>query len=286
MTAPSPPLHLPFSRGPLALAAALGLAACGSPEPRAAAQAGPIGAGAPADAKAEPPAPSAAPDDPAKPTAPAASASRPRRGPLAATDEGDLGRLPEGVGVPVGSRAPAVSVSDSDGKPVQLASLYPKGPTLLIFYRGGWCPFCNAQIHDLTQAYPELKDRGVTPVAISVDRAEEANRTRATYTIPFPVLSDPDLVAHRAFSVLQPLEPAYVAKIKALGMDVEASSGRSHHTVAIPSVFLVDREGVVRWAHADPNYKVRPSPQQLLSVIDRVFGAEGAPPAGAAPAPG
>lgn len=180
-----------------------------------------------------------------------------------------LGTLPDGVGVAVGERAPEVSAVDAfETTEVALADLWSAGDVLVVFYRGGWCPFCNHQLHTLTEAYEEFQRRGVTLVAISVDEPESGARTRASWEIPFPVLSDPDLVAHRAFRVLEPLDDAMVERLLGHGMDVEASSGRTHHTIAVPALFLVDQEGVVRWSHADRDYRTRPSPQQIIEAID------------------
>lgn len=83
------------------------------------------------------------------------------------TPDATLGTLPPDLGVPVGQKAPVAVVHDADGNEVALSALIAKGPVLLVFYRGGWCPFCNFQIRELTAAYPELQKRGVTPVAIS-----------------------------------------------------------------------------------------------------------------------
>jgi peroxiredoxin len=120
----------------------------------------------------------------------------------------------------------------------------------------------------LTAAYPKFQERGILPVAISVDRIEEAAKTQATYTIPFPVLSDPDLAAHSAFRVIHQADESEVARLKGFGIDLENSSGRTHHMIAIPSLFIIDRDGIARWAHADADYKVRPSTDQILQVLD------------------
>jgi peroxiredoxin len=187
---------------------------------------------------------------------------------FAATPAPRLGTLPPNIGVPVGQPAPDVTAPDAKGRDVRLGDLIKKGPILVMFYRGGWCPYCNFEIHELSQAYPEYQKRGVTPVAISVDKQDEAAKTEATYTIPFPILSDPDLAAHKAFQVLHQADDAEVAKLKSFGLDIEESSGRTHHTFAIPALFLIDKGGVVRWAHADPDYKVRPRTSQILAAID------------------
>ena len=188
-----------------------------------------------------------------------------------------VGSLPQGLGIAVGERAPDAAVEDADGRPVQLGALLENGPVMLLFYRGGWCPYCNFQIHEIMEALPEYQRRGVTPVAISVDRPQEAASTRADYDIPFPVLSDPELVAHRAFRVTHQADEAEVERLRGFGIDIERASGRDHHVIAVPSVFLIGSDGVVRWAHAESDYRVRPSNEQILAAIDAV-GLEGEPP--------
>jgi peroxiredoxin len=126
------------------------------------------------------------------------------------------------------------------------------------------------ELESRSKANPEFEKRGVTPLLVSVDRQSEASKTQASYSIPFPVLSDPDLAAHRAFRVLQQVDAATAERYKEMGIDLENSSGRKHHTIAVPSIFLIDEKGIVRWAHADRDYKLRPSTEQLLAAIDRV----------------
>lgn len=127
--------------------------------------------------------------------------------------------------------------------------------------------YCNTQIHQLTQAYPEFQKHGIQLVAISVDKADESAKTKALYTIPFPILSDPDLDAHRAYRVMHEASQEEIDRLAGFGMDLEAVSGRQHHTIAIPSMFLLDKAGVVRWAHVDRDYKVRPSTEKLLEAV-------------------
>ncbi len=187
----------------------------------------------------------------------------------AATPETKLGTLPDGVGIAPGQSPTNAVLDDISGGRVDLAELAEKrGPLLLVFYRGGWCPYCNFEIHELAMAYPEYEKRRILPVAISVDRPSESAKTASTYSIPFPVLSDPDLRAHEAFRVVHNATDAEAAKLKSFGMDLESASGKSHHTFAIPALFVLDRSFAVRWAHADPDYKVRPRTQQILAAID------------------
>ncbi|MBI5481857.1 MAG: AhpC/TSA family protein [Deltaproteobacteria bacterium] len=200
----------------------------------------------------------------AEPTAVPAARSKPTSDASPAA----LGTLAPGTGVPVGERVPDVRAKDLEGRDVALADLYARGPVLLVFYRGGWCPFCNFQIRALPEGAGQFTARGITLAAVSVDRPDEGARTRALYALPFPVLSDPDLAFVEGFHVANRVGEAELARLKAFGMDLEASSGRQHRVIAIPSMFLIDRGGVVRWAHSDPDYKTRPSVAQILAALD------------------
>ena len=179
-----------------------------------------------------------------------------------------VGVLAPGTGIPVGQKVPDIHARDLDGKDVSLSSLYSKGPILLAFYRGGWCPYCSSENHALATAYPEYQKRGVTPVTVSVDTPDAEAKTKATYAIPFPVLSDSDATMIEAFHVVNKVDDATLAKMKGFGVDLESDSGKTHHEIAIPSLFLIDGAGVVRWAHSDPDFKVRPSTAQILAAID------------------
>ena len=202
----------------------------------------------------------------AKPDAkPAAKAAAPT---LQDTDAARIGTLAPGTGLAVGTKIPAAQGKDLAGKEVTLASLHAGGAILIVFYRGGWCPFCNAQLHSLSTAYPEFQKRGVTPVAISVDRPEVESKVKALYSIPFPVLSDETAAIIDAFHVAKTVESKELQMLKGYGVDLEKDSGHDHHKIAVPSIFLVDRAGVVRWAHSETDYKVRPSTAQLLAAID------------------
>jgi len=202
----------------------------------------------------------------ASPSAPT-SAAPPNMKDLATTPGDKLGTLAPNTGIPVGQKVPDAHGHDLDGKDVALSALYAERPILLVFYRGGWCPYCNWEIHSLTTAFQEYQKRGVTPVAVSVDTPDQEAKLKATYTIPFPVLSDSEATMIEAFHVVNQVDDATLAKMKGFGVDLEKYSGKTHHEIAIPAFFLVDRTGVVRWAHSDPDFKTRPSTAQLLGVI-------------------
>jgi len=187
---------------------------------------------------------------------------------VATTPADKLGTNENGLGLKAGASVPDFTSHSYDGKTVTLAKLLKSGPLLVIFYRGGWCPFCNYQVRQITQAYAQFQQRHVMPVLISVDQAEAAALVQQSYDIPFPVLSDPELAAHEAFNAVIELDDAHVEKYKGYGIDLEAWSGQKHHKIAAPAVVLVGKDGKVLWSHVALDFKTRPDVDQMLGVID------------------
>jgi peroxiredoxin len=219
-------------------------------------------------------APAAAEPVAAEPPAPApaveAAPAPPPPPELKATAEDRLGTSPAGFGLKVGDRAPTAALLDVTGATVKLATLYAKGPTFVIFYRGGWCPFCNAQLHSLSEAKAEFDKRGVQLVAISVDKPSEEAKTQALHGVAFPMLSDPKLVVQTAFKIVHKTGEEEQKALAGYGIDLASYSGENHKNFATPAIFFIDKRGVIRFVHVDEDYQTRPSTAQMLAIADRL----------------
>lgn len=190
---------------------------------------------------------------------------------LSITSESTLGTNEPGIGLAVNSKINDFTVRTINDQPVKLTTLLKdNGNLLVVFYRGGWCPYCNVQVRQLSVAYKEFSQRQVTPVLISADKPDAASLIDNKYDIPFPVLSDPDLKAHKAFNVVFRLPDELVPVYKEYGIELADWSGKDHQAFAVASAFLVDQSGVVLWSHSSTDYKTRPSVKQLLKIIDDI----------------
>lgn len=188
---------------------------------------------------------------------------------MPAPAESALGVRDGNAGLAPGEPVPSFEARTHQGDVISRDSLLAMNkPLLVIFYRGGWCPYCNLQIRQLSEAYAQFAERNVELVLISADKVDAAATAQRQYEIPFPVISDPALVAHEAFRVVMTLTPELYEAYKGYGIDVETWSGQTHHKFALSSAFLVNSQGVVRWAHVSEDYKRRPSVAQLLAVVD------------------
>ena len=166
----------------------------------------------------------------------------------------------------VGETIPPVTVRAVDGRPVDLRQAVAAKPTVLVFYRGGWCPYCNRHLAELGQLEPQLTELGYQILAISPDRPEELAKSVDTQELTYVLLSDSSMSAARAFGLAFRMDGALVETYKNdYGIDLEAASGQAHHELPVPAAFVLDRSGTVRYAFANADYKVRVDSAELLA---------------------
>ena len=120
--------------------------------------------------------------------------------------------------------APAFSVREADGKPFRFEPKKLSKPTMLIFYRGGWCPYCNAHLKDLRTAVPQVSALGFDVLFLSTDRPEIL-RSSLKEPVDYHLLSDSEVNAARAFGVAFRMDDATYAKYKSYGLDLEETQG-------------------------------------------------------------
>src|ERR1700756_5914171 len=147
--------------------------------------------------------------------------------------------------IAVGTGAPDAHLRDLDGKEVTLHAIIAEKSTVLIFYRGSWCPYCNAHLSDLITVEEELRSLGYQIIAISPDRPEELNRMTTEDHLNYRLFSDPQAEAMKNFGVAYRVDDATIANYKKFNVDLERSSGQTHHILPVPAVFIINRTGEI-----------------------------------------
>ena len=138
---------------------------------------------------------------------------------------------------------------------------------MLIFYRGGWCPFCTRHLKDLAGIEDDLNKAGAQLFAISMDTPAKLKATPARDQLHYRLLSDSDAVAIKAFGIAFKVDDATVEKYKGYGINLDAASGKDHHLLPHPAVFVTNTNGVIRFAHVNADYKVRLEPKKILAAV-------------------
>lgn len=166
----------------------------------------------------------------------------------------------------IGSSVPEVTVKTTAGEPVQLKTLTNGTPSVIIFYRGGWCPYCTTHLAALGEVETELKSRGYQILALSADNAEHADATETDTELGYQLLADSSMDAAKAFGVAFKVDSPTLEKLASYQIDIEAASGETHNLLPVPAVFLTDKNGVITYRHFNADYTQRLSPEELLAA--------------------
>ena len=168
----------------------------------------------------------------------------------------------------VGDTAPDFILPDAQGEPVRLRALLDQGPVVVVFYRGGWCPYCNLHLRGFQSRLPAFRELGATVVAISPQLPDNSLSTREKDELAFPVLSDVGNKVARQFGIVFELSDKLVELYRQFGHALEDFNGADgSRELPVPATFLLDGEGVIRLAHVDVDYTRRLDPDDVIEAL-------------------
>jgi peroxiredoxin len=168
----------------------------------------------------------------------------------------------------VGQKVSDFTLNDATGKSVSLATLRQNGPVIISFYRGAWCPFCNIELRALQKELATFKELGVSLVAISPEQPDYAIPLIERENLTFPVLSDLSNTVAKQFGIVFAIE-GEVRRIShdVFGVDLPKLNGDQSWEMPVPATYLIDADGIVRFAFFDPEFRNRVETEQLVSAI-------------------
>lgn len=166
-----------------------------------------------------------------------------------------------------GASVPDVTLKMDAGKTVSLRKMVSEKPAVLIFYRGGWCPYCTKHLSAVMDIEAAVLDAGYQILAISPDQPAKLAETPDREKLGFTLLSDSLMDASKGFGIAFEVDAATREKYKEYGIDLEKASGQSHYLLPHPAVYVVGTDGVIRFAHVNEDYKVRLEPEKILEAV-------------------
>lgn len=171
----------------------------------------------------------------------------------------------------VGDKAPAFTLKDADGREVSSAELLKRGPLVVTFYRGVWCPYCNMDLQAIEAVVPEIRKRGAELVAISPQTAPNSRRSARENKLSFAILSDAGNEVAQRFG-LRFVLPGYLRDLykNTFKNDLAVVNGDESWTLPMPARFVIGPDGIIRYAEVNPDYTRRPDPEELMPVLDRL----------------
>src|SRR5262252_9041319 len=177
-----------------------------------------------------------------------------------------------GVAQP-GTPLPDGNLLDVTGQPTTLADTLAGQPAVIVFYRGGWCPYCNIALRTYqAELVPALVTRGISLIAISPQTADGSLSSKETKELTFTVLSDPGNQLARQLGILTaPSEGTRAAQLQ-LGLDLTQVNADGTTGLPMPTVVIADADGVIRWIDVHPDYTTRTEPGQVLQAVTETIG--------------
>jgi peroxiredoxin/uncharacterized protein YciI len=172
-----------------------------------------------------------------------------------------------------GDRAPEFKLKDVDGTDVSSRDLLAKGPLVVTFYRGFWCPYCNIDLQALQASLPAIEEHGARLVAISPQNQASGRKAQRQNNVSFPILSDPGNEVAASFGLRFTL-PDYLMRVYLDGfkLDLAAVNSDSSWTLPMPARYVIGTDGVIQYAEVSPDHTNRPDPTELLPVLAAMSG--------------
>jgi peroxiredoxin len=179
-------------------------------------------------------------------------------------------------GLSIGEQAPDFTLPDQLGRPVSLKEKLTRGPVVLVFYRGEWCPFCNLHLRALQKVLPQIKAAGASLLAISPQAPDHAASIAAKAGLAFEVLSDVDQDVIKAYK-LQFTSPDDLQDLvtQVFRTDLRQHTADGSWRLPVPATFVVDRAGVVRAAHVSADFRTRMEPAAIIAALAEISGCHG-----------
>ncbi|WP_017325779.1 peroxiredoxin-like family protein [Synechococcus sp. PCC 7336] len=169
--------------------------------------------------------------------------------------------------IDAGDRAPDFTLPNATGAEVKLSDLLAKGPVVLSFYRGQWCPYCNLELRGLQETLAEIAAAGATLVAVSPQTPDNSLSTVEKNALTFEVLSD---VGNRVareyglvFSLPEELRPIYAN----FGIDLPAHNGDKTFELPIAATYVIAPDGTVAHAFVEADYTKRLDPTDIVAAL-------------------
>lgn len=174
----------------------------------------------------------------------------------------------EAKGLAVGAKVSKFTTVDQFNKTYNLSDALKKGPVVLMFYRGQWCPVCNRHLSQLQDSLQLIYKKGATVVAISPEKPELLEKTASKAKASFTLLYDKDYAIAQAFDVLfKPTDKEVSLYNGRLNANLEAAHSDNSTRLPVPATFIINKKGIIVWRHFNPDFRVRASVKEIVKNL-------------------
>ncbi len=171
-----------------------------------------------------------------------------------------------------GMRPLDFSLPDQHGRTVTLSELLARGPVVISFFRGGWCPYCSLELKHLQQVESQIRALGAQLIALSPQTVDKNRETAERLGIGFPLLSDGGNRVASSFGLVFDLPEMLRPIYRSYGIELPQFNDSDDYELPIAATYVLDRTGLIRLAFADTDYTRRLEPGEILACLDGLRG--------------
>ena len=173
--------------------------------------------------------------------------------------------------IKIGQKAPSFELPNAEGKSISLDSLLDKGPIVVTFYRGDWCPYCNLQLRALQARLDEIQALGATLIAISPQVPDGSMTKNEISEMEFTVLSDQDAKVASQYGVAWEVPEFLLEHMRVdRELDLEKINNGNTNILPIPATFILDSNGMVTWRFVNVDYRTRSEPDEIIKALNNM----------------
>jgi peroxiredoxin len=167
----------------------------------------------------------------------------------------------------IGEQAPDFVLPNASGQMVALSEVLREGHAVVVFYRGGWCPYCNIQLKAYQRLLPQLAQLGANLIAISPQLPDGSLSTAERNALDFAVLSDAGNGAARSFGLVYSLPEELRQALRSVDKALPGINGDDSWELPVPATFVIAKDGRTVFSHVDIDYRSRCEPDVILSAL-------------------
>ena len=162
---------------------------------------------------------------------------------------------------------PDFELRNATGDMVKLSDLVEKGPLVISFYRGGWCPYCNLELKALQDSLWAIREQGADLVAISPELPDQSLSTREKNELRFEVLTDQSNEVAKKLGIVHEVDEELDGIYQSFDINVEAHNQDGKNELPLPATYVIDQNRIIRWAFVRANYKNRAEPAEVIESL-------------------
>lgn len=167
-----------------------------------------------------------------------------------------------------GDRAPQFELPDGDGRTWRSEDFLRAGPLVVVFYRGRWCAYCNAQLVALQEVHKQITAAGASLVAISPQTQKHSYMTRDMHALRFPVLSDSGNQIARKSGLVYRISLELQAMYESIYTKLPGYNGDHNWELPLPATYIIQPDGIISFARVDADWRQRSEPEAVLTYLE------------------